>query len=338
VSKYSISDIAQICGVSKATVSRVINDKSDGVGENTKQRIQKVIKELNYRPNNLARSVTTSRSGIIGLIIPDVANLLYPTMIRGVSDFLTLHDYSMILCNSDNDPKKECAHLLSMVDKRVDGVILCSGISNEEFLAEYKEYNIPLVSIGRIFDNYLSEASIGGNNVKGALLAVRQLILTGNVRIAYIDGNSGVSGTSQRHDGYKKGLREAKIEYEDELVKFGEFSIDYGTGIVKEMLENGTKFTAIMTGSDLIAIGAIKALQEAGIKVPEDVEVIGFDDIELSRIFEPQLSTISKPHYDMATEATRMLLSIIEGTMGEMRHLTVEPKIVLRKTTKKVLD
>lgn len=338
MSKYSISDIAQICGVSKATVSRVINDKSDGVGEQTKQRIQKVIKELNYRPNNLARSVTTSKSGIIGLILPDIANLFYPTMVRGVNDYLSLHDYSMILCNSDYDSEKECAHLLSMVDKRVDGIILCSGISNEEFLAEFKEYNIPLVSIGRMFDNYLSDASIGGNNVKGALLAVRHLIHNGNSHIAYIDGNSGVSGTSQRHEGYRKGLKDAKLEYEKELVKFGDFSIEYGTGIVKEMIDNGVKFTAIMTGSDLIAIGAIKALIEKGFKVPEDIEVVGYDDIELARIFEPQLSTISKPHYAMATEAARMLLAIIDGTMGEMRHITVEPTLILRKTTKKISD
>jgi len=335
VSTYSISDIARICGVSKATISRVINDKSDGVGEDTKLRIKKVIQELNYRPNMLARSVATSRSGLVGLIIPDVSNLFYPKIIRGVSNYLELHDYSLILCNSDYDSDKERAQLLSMVDKRVDGVILCSGVCNEEFLSEYKEYHIPLVSIGRIFDNYLCDASISGDNIQGSLMEVRYLVKGGNKRIVYLDGNAGVSGAAQRFEGYRKGLEEANLDYLPELVHFGDFSIEYGMSMTRKLLEDKVEFTAIMTGSDLIAIGVIKELHHAGLRVPEDIDVMGFDDIELSQIFEPQLSTMAKPHYDMATTATRMLISLINGTMGEMRHLTVEPRLILRSTTKK---
>lgn len=333
--KYSISDIAQICGVSKATVSRVINNKTAGVGLETKQRILKTMKELNYRPSTLARSVATSHSHMVGLIIPDVSNLFYPSLIRGASDYLDQNGYSLCLCNSDSDPAKEKAHLLSMVDRRVDGVILCSGVSNEQFLSQYAKYNVPVVLIGRSFDVFLSAASITGDNEAGALMAMRQLISTGNRRIVYLDGTAGVSGAIQRYAGYRKALTDAGILLDEGLVRFGDFSIEYGQGEIKHMLDDGVNFDAVFAGSDLIGIGVVKALQRAGKHIPKEIEVIGFDGIELSEIFEPQLTTIRKPHYDMAFEAARMLLTILDGTVRGLRHITVQPTLVPRSTTRK---
>ncbi len=333
--KYTISDIAEICNVSKATVSRVINNKSCGVGEETKRRIQKTMKELNYRPSSLARSVATSCSHMIGLIIPDVSNLFYPSLIRGVSDYLDENGYSLCLSNSDSDPKKEKNHLLSMVDLRVDGVILCSGVSNENFLAQYRKYNVPIVFIGRTFDIHLSDGSITGDNTKGAEMAMKHLLSSGNRRIVYLDGNAGVSGAIQRYEGYRQALMQAGIELDESLVHFGDFTIEFGQTKLEELIRFGVKFDAVFAGSDLIGIGVVKALHAAGKKVPDEIEVIGFDGIELSEIFEPQLSTVRKPHYDMAREATRMLLSIIEGTAGEIRHISVQPTLILRNTTRK---
>ena len=332
--KYSIADIAQICGVSKATVSRVINDKNEGVSKETRRRILKTMKDLNYRPSTLARSITTARSGMVGLIIPDASNLFYPAIIRGVGDCLDENNYSMCLCNSDSDPKKEKTHLLSMVDHRMDGVIHCSGISNDSFLAQFSKYNVPIVLIGRTFDLYLSDGSVTGDNVKGALQAVQYLIQSGDRRIVYLDGTEGVSGAIQRYEGYRQALDGAGIPLDEKLVGFGSFSIEYGFQAINGLLSRGEKFDAVFAGSDLIAIGVVKALQRAGKKVPQEVEVIGFDGIELSEIFEPQLSTVVKPHYDMAREAARMLMAIINGQEGGLRHITVAPTLTLRSTTR----
>lgn len=178
--KYSIEEIANICNVSKATVSRVINNSPNGVGEETRKRVQKVIETLNYRPNSLARSVATARSMMIGLIVPDVSNFFYPKIIRSVTDYMNAKGYAVIIGNSDYNPEREADQLINMIDKRVDGIILCSGVSNATFLKDFKKYKVPLALIGRAFDSSLSDASIMGDNEKGAYKSASYLIEGGD--------------------------------------------------------------------------------------------------------------------------------------------------------------
>lgn len=332
---YSISEIAKLCGVSKATVSRVINNSPCGVGDETKRKVKQVIEELNYRPNALARGVAVSRSHMIGVVVPDVSNFFYPKVIRGISDYLEKKDYSLIVCNSDYDPEKEAEHLMSLVDKRVDGVILCSGISNKTFLEEYQKYNVPLVLLGRTFDSSVSEASITGDNVRGARRAASYLIRGGNKRIAYIEGNPQTSGSRQRLIGYREAMEENSIPIDEDLIIAGAYSIEFGKEKINSLLERNISFDAVMTGSDLIAIGAISALLDAGVKIPEEVEVIGFDNIELAEVFRPALSTVSKPHYEMAQFLAEQIIKVIEGEKTGLSHMVVEPTLKLRQTTKK---
>lgn len=333
--KLSISQIADICGVSKATVSRVINNSPCGVGEETKQRVQKVIEELNYRPNALARSVAVSRSHMIGVIVPDVSNFFYPKIIRGISDHLETKGYSVIVCNSDYDPKKEADLLMSLVDRRVDGIILCSGISNKAFLEEYRKYQVPLVLLGRTFDSSVSEASITGDNVKGGKKAASYLIRGGNRRIVYIEGNTETSGSRQRLIGYKEALADSGIPFDENLVISGEYSVNFGKASIRSLLDKKISFDAVMTGSDLIAIGAVSGLLDAGIKIPDEVEVVGFDNIELAEVFRPALSTVSKPHYEMAQYLAKQIVHVVEGKKTGLAHMVVEPTLKLRETTKK---
>ena len=335
---YSIAEIAEICKVSKATVSRVINNNPRGVGDETRARILKTIQQLDYRPNALARSVATSRSGMIGVVVPDVSNFFYPKLIRGITDCMDRKGYSLVVANSDYKPKREAEQLLSMVDKRVDGIILCSGVSNKDFLAKFRKYHIPMGLIGRTFDSSLSDISISGDNVKGAMKSVEYLIQSGNRRIVYVEGNPGTSGSRQRMEGYKKAHEQAGLPIRDELMIHGEYSIDYGRQAVVELMKNKVEFDALMTGSDLIAIGIVFQLLESGIRIPEDVEVIGFDNIELASVINPPLSTISKPHYDMAWHVADQLLNVIEGKPVPLSHTVVEPKLVLRATTRNKVD
>lgn len=333
--KYSIAEIARICGVSKATVSRVINNNPNGVGEETRKRVQEVIEELNYRPNAMARSVAVSRSMMIGVVVPDVSNFFYPKIIRGISDYLEKKDYSVIVCNSDYDPEKEAKHLMAFVDRRVDGVILCSGYSNKAFLEQYRKYNVPLVLLGRTFDSSVSDASITGDNVKGAKKAASYLIRGGNKRIVYVEGKTEISGSKQRLAGYKEALEEHGIPFDEELLLSGDYSIEFGRQAAESLLERKVNFDAVMTGSDLIAIGLVSGFLDAGIRIPEDIEVMGFDNIELAEVFRPALSTVSKPHYKMAQYLAEQMIKIIEGEEAEMTHMVVEPVLKLRQTTKK---
>lgn len=333
--KYSIEEIANICNVSKATVSRVINNSPNGVGEETRKRVQKVIETLNYRPNSLARSVATARSMMIGLIVPDVSNFFYPKIIRSVTDYMNAKGYAVIIGNSDYNPEREADQLINMIDKRVDGIILCSGVSNATFLKDFKKYKVPLALIGRAFDSSLSDASIMGDNEKGAYKSASYLIEGGNRRIVYVEGNPHISGSIQRLRGYQMALESAGIPYDPTLVLNGDYSIEYGKEVADDLIDRKIDFDAIMTGSDLIAIGIVSRLIKRGVRIPEDKELIGFDNIELSGVFNPPLTTISKPHYDMAQHISKQLLNIIEGKNPSLPHMKVEPMLVIRETTRK---
>ena len=224
---------------------------------------------------------------------------------------------------------------MAFVDRRVDGVILCSGYSNKAFLERYRKYNVPLVLLGRSFDSSVSDASITGDNVKGAKKAASYLIRGGNKRIVYVEGKTEISGSKQRLAGYKEALEEHGIPFDEELLLSGDYSIEFGRQAAESLLERKVNFDAVMTGSDLIAIGLVSGFLDAGIRIPEDIEVMGFDNIELAEVFRPALSTVSKPHYKMAQYLAEQMIKIIEGEETEMTHMVVEPVLKLRQTTKK---
>ena len=331
---YSIADIARKADVSTTTVSRVINNISTGVSQATREHVQQIIREMNYRPNLQARGIAKSHSGIIGVIIPDISNLFYPQILRGIDDLISARGYSMMLCNSDSDPERERKQLLSMVDNRVEGVILCSGVSNESFLRDYRAYRMPLVMIGRIFDSQYADSCIIGDNEGGMYASASYLLGHGHTRILYADGPAGVAGPMYRLKGFERALADRSLEPERDMICQGSFSVRYGYETVLELLDRGRPFTAVAAGSDLIAIGAVKALTGKGLRVPEDVEVIGFDNIDLSDIFEPALSTVSKPHYFMAQQAAGALLSVIAGESPSSRLKQAASTLILRSTTR----
>lgn len=331
---YTIADIAKISGVSKATVSRVINNKTEGVGIETKERILKTIEELGYRPSMHARNVAGKGSKMVGVIVPDITNPFFPQLVRGIDDYLSELGYTIFLCNSDNDPIKEENYLLSFVDKRVDGIIIATGIENVESITKVKKYNIPIVFADRVFNTAVCDASVCVNNVSGAVSAVSYFIENNKKNIAFIGGNTKLVTTKQRLHGYKKAILESGREVREELILEGDFSIKSGYEMGCELIENNLEIDAIFAACDVLAIGAIKALKSKGKKIPQDIEVIGFDGIELGEIFEPALSTVSQPIYEMAIEISKMLVGVIEESIGGIRHIVVEPTLVLRDTTK----
>lgn len=332
--KYTIADIAKICGVSKATVSRIINNKDTGFSQETRTMVLQKMEELGYRPNVLARSISVSSSHLIGMIIPSLENPVQNELLRGAEEYLSQNGYSLILAQSKGEPKQEQEHLLAMVDKRVDGVILCSGDSNAEFLSYYRRYHMPISLIGRTFDREVSDVSITGDNKMGAMMAMRHFFDQGHRHIALLDGKAKGSGTQQRLQGYQEALDSQSIPFVEGLVYNGDYSYQQGFDMTSRLIASGQRFTAILTGGDIIAVGVLAALKEKGLRVPQDVEVIGFDDLELSRIYSPTISTLRKPHYAMASAAAKMLVEVIQGQPEPLCHMTVSPELVLRETTR----
>ncbi len=323
----TISDIARIAGVSKATVSRVINNSEKGVGKETRERILAIIKENNYRPNALARSVATSKSMTIGIVIPDISNPFFPKLVRGVTDYVSSLGYTALLCNSDSNAELEKQYVRMFEEKRVDGLILV--IDNKEIP---KYVSIPCVYLDRAATGS-KRASVCINNFNGGLIVGEYLIKSGAQNIVFIGGEKKLTNSAQRLAGFREALSAHSYELGDEAVIFGDFSINTGYECTKKLIAENIKFDAIFAACDLIAIGALNALKEAKISVPSEVQLVGFDDIMIAELMG--ITTIVQPVYEMATEAARMLIDIIEEKTQTTKHITIEPSLVVRDTTRR---
>ncbi|NLD45961.1 MAG: LacI family transcriptional regulator [Clostridiaceae bacterium] len=333
--KVTISDIARMANVSKATVSRVINNKPEGVGRATRDNILRIIEESGFQPSMIARGLVTNKTKVIGLIITDIANSFFPQLVRGVEDYANKCGYSLFLCNSDNSPEKEMEYIRAFIGKNVDGVIISSSMSDTSLQHNIlKNKNIPLVLIDRCVNGHEYDAGVFLDNVKGAYIAVNQLIQNGHENIAFISGNRTVVISQKRLDGYRMALEEKNLKIREDLIVEGDYQVESGYKGALELLDKGKKFTAIFAGNDLMAIGAIKALKSRNIKIPEQVEIIGFDNIDFSRLIEPQLSTIGQPAYKMGSKGAQQLIKLIEGEKISEININLKPELILRETTK----
>lgn len=333
--KVTISDIARMANVSKATVSRVINNKPEGVGKETRDNVLRIIEECGFQPSMIARGLVTNKTKSLGLIITDIANSFFPLLVRGVEDYAKKFGYSIFLCNSDNSPKKEKEYIKAFIEKNVDGVILSSSMTETSFHHKIlKSKNIPLVLLDRCVDGSDYDACVFLDNVKGAYLAVNYLIDNGHKNIAFISGTKTAIISLNRLKGYKKALEERNIKVNEDIIVEGNWQIDSGYKRTMELLDQGKEFTAIFAGNDLMAVGAIKALKSRNIKIPEQVEIIGFDNIDLSWIIEPQLSTVGQPAYKMGAKGAQQLINLIEGKKIVNKSIILEPELILRETTK----
>lgn len=308
----SIKDVAKEANVSIATVSRVLNNV-DVVNEDTKKKVLEAIKKLDYRPNIIARSLKTQRTKTIGIIIPDISNQIYPEVVRGAEDVSNIYDYNIILCNTDLDPQKEMEYLRVLGEKMVDGVIYISNSLEEDIVKTINNSNMPLVLIET--NGKESEfPSVVIDNKQAGMDAVNYLVKKGNKRIAYIGTDrDAVNASAVRYNGYMAALDENNLEYDENLTYFCKYSLkaDDGYDAMNAILQRTKDIDAVFCVNDEIAMGAINALRDNNISVPQDVDVMGFNNTYGSAIFYPKLTTISQPLYDMGSVATRMLIKKI---------------------------
>ncbi len=328
----TIYDVARQAGVSPSTVSRVMNSP-EIVASDTCQKVMQVMKDLSYIPNMIAASMPRNRMNYIGLIIPDVTNIFFSNIIRGIQDVCEEHGYNVLVVNSDDRQEKESRYLKLLYSRRVDGVIITVAGYREE---KYSEEELSLmkkmhmVLIDREI-NGLAVPIVKVNNLGGAYSAVKYLLTMGHKKIMYLAGIEGTKTNQERRKGYLAALREGHINWRKEIV--ANFRLD--TAYQKIMhhwpeLQNSNNLpTAIFAANDLMAIGALKAFTQLKVRIPKEVSIIGFDNIPFSDCTYPPLTTIAQPTYLMGQKAVETLLKLIDKKRIE-KSVELETELIER--------
>ena len=332
--KVTIEDIACIANVSKATVSRVLNDRP-GVSEATKKRVNAIIEEHGYNPNLLSRGVSPSRTRTIGMIIPDIMNPFFPALVKSVDTELSAQGYSIMLCNTDSDLVREKLAIANCISKRVDGVIFASSlIDAREVRNMLRRYNMPCVYVDRGAIDPVVDACAFVDNEYGAFVAVNCLLQNGHDHVAFISGPTGISTSKERLHGYLDALKQNGVELNRNLIYRGDFTLKSGEEAIETLLKTET-FTALFAANDVMAMGAIRALKAHGLRVPDDVEVIGFDNISMCEMTDPTLSTMEQPLQEMGVMAVRLILNLLAGKPVGHFSPRIRPRLILRNSTRK---
>jgi LacI family repressor for deo operon, udp, cdd, tsx, nupC, and nupG len=322
-----ITDVAELAGVSPATVSRVLTNNVN-VSEKTKRRVNEAITQLNYKPNRLASNLRRSSSGLIMVILPDISNLFFNEVIRGFQTVARKNGYHVLLASSDNDAEEE-KRLLTLVSERVvDGVILTAvSLSQNELLELCR--NIPVVLSCR-YPEGSDIPVVSIDNITAAREATQYLIGLGHRRIATITGPLQVVISRDRLKGYKQAMEMEELPVVQQYIQEGDFSVQSGSNMMMKLLAMQEPPTAVFVASDEMAVGAIKAVKECGLRVPEDISICGFDGLSLGTLVEPNLTTIHQPKYEMGVQAMELLLQLLDKEMPERKQYVLPHRLLVR--------
>jgi LacI family transcriptional regulator len=328
--KATLADVAEIANVSKATVSMVLNNKKINVSDSTKQKIYDAVKELNYIPNTVARSLSTKKTETIGIILPDIENPFFSEMARAIEDTAGKLNYNVIFCNSDNNQEKEKKYVELLISKLVDGVIFVSGGKSEQNLKILEMNNVPFVIVDRYIQSSKEYNGVFCTNEEGIRLGVEYLYKNNKKNIAFVTGLQKLKVAKLRLESFIKVAKELNI-YKEELIFEGEFTINGGMKATEKIITYSHVVDAIFYSSDVMALGGLKILTRKGYRIPEDIAIIGYDNINISNLIEPELTTVAQPIYDMGREACNLLVGLINGDRRD-EIVILKPKLVIRGT------
>lgn len=334
MSKVTIKDIAAMTDVSIGTVSRIINNTEKGYSTETRDKVLKAIKESGYTTNEVARGLVTKKTKTIGVIVPDILNPFFPEIVRGAEDGASKRGYSIILCNSDNNPNKEIEYIKLLKSKYVDGIVFCTNLFQDNF-TEGKRLigDTPIVMTDSF---YVEEGqyALRCDDMVGGYIATKYLLSLGHKRIACITGPNNTTSSPERLKGYEKALNEAGIKFDYSLIYEGNYRIDGGVKGVEALKNKGC--TAIFVYNDLMAYGVYKKLFDMGLNIPNDVSIIGYDDITFSQFVYPTLTSINQPSYQMGKDAVNILIDTAEGKKIKKTKIKYKPTLIIRDSTKKL--
>ncbi|WP_347321228.1 LacI family DNA-binding transcriptional regulator [Rossellomorea sp. RS05] len=322
----TIRDVAKKAGVSVATVSRVLNDNGY-VGADTRRKVMKAIEELNYSPNEVARSLYKRESRLIGLLLPDITNPFFPQLARGVEDELSESGFRLLLGNSDEHVQKEMDYIQTFIQNNVVGII---SATNHVDYHIYDEVKAPLVLLDRTTDNH---PAVYADGREGGRLAARTLIEKGSRKITILKGPAHIKPARDRFQGAIEELSQAEVDFS--VLSTTSYSFEEALGWAKDLFEQFPDTDGVIASNDIVGIAAIHEALKRGKRIPEEVQIIGYDDIPQSRLSYPTLTTIRQPAYEMGREAARLLITMIRKETVTQSTIQMPVELIERDTTRK---
>jgi LacI family transcriptional regulator/LacI family repressor for deo operon, udp, cdd, tsx, nupC, and nupG len=325
----SLVEVARRAKVSISTVSRTIN-QTGKISPKTQEHVRRVMRELGYKPNRVARRLRAGgKCHLLGLIIPNIQNPFFADLARGVEDVAYRNSFAVLLCNYDEDAAKEAFYLDVMQQETVDGVILPPVHERDPAVLKFARGDIPVVCVDRaLADVALDRVEI--DNDRGAREAVAHLLQRGHRRIGFISGPADSSTGRARLAGYRSGLALAGVPAAEELIRYGDFKQESGRRLADELLALSSPPTALFVSNNLMTIGALEAISARGLRIPQQIGLIGFDDLPLAAVFQPPLTVVRQPAYEVGRSAAELLFRRIEEPMRPVVSLKLSPELVVR--------
>ena len=330
--KITIEDVARKAKVSKATVSRVFNRTSSHIKEETRERVLKAIKEMDYRPNIIAASLKKKQTNTIATVISNISNPFFTAVVRGIEDKANKHGYNVILCDTDENSKKEREYLQDLRAKQIDGLIVATSGGNVDLFQTLKEKEFPVVLI----DRYLKEIEFDAvvvNNQESAYQATKYLIGLGHKKIAMISAPLlDISTRLERVEGYRKALEDSSIEVDRGLIKICNYQRSNGYVKTMQLLNGRYPPTAIFVTNNLVALGALTAIKEKRLRIPQDISFLMFDDLDWTPHLNPALTTIAQPAYMIGSKSVDILLKKIKRKKRKCVRVILKTEFIIRES------
>lgn len=327
--KATIGDVARLAGVSAATVSRVFNGTSS-VSPDKEARVRRAVAELDYEPFGPAQALRRQQVRVWAVVIADVENPFFTSVVRGIEDVAYAHGYRLVLCNSDEDLAKEAGYIDIAIRERMSGVVIAVASTSESHLDRLAREGLPVVAIDRRFDDGGVDTVVV-DNVRGGREATAHLLESGYRRVGCVLGPSRLSTSNERLDGYRAALKAAGVRFDRSLVRRADFREEGGYKATRALLEASNPPDALFVANNLMTLGALHAVQDIGLHVPDDVGVVGFDDSPAADLMRPRLSVVAQPTYEIGRVAGELLLDA--GSRHEPHDTVLAPTLIVRESS-----
>jgi LacI family transcriptional regulator len=330
----TLEDVAKAAGVHKATASRALNPATDSrVSEQTVRRVRAVAQRLGYTPNALAQGLRTARTSTIGVVLPDLTNPLFPPIVRGIEDVLAARGYVALLANTDNDDEREITHIDALRARRVDGFIVATARRDHPLLEAMALEGVAIVLVNRTTDRHDISAVLG-NEAAGIAAAVDHLVELGHTSIAHLAGPHQLSTGTTRADAFRAAMRAHGLRTRRaDVVECDGYTVAAGLVGTRELVATNRSFTAIVAANDMIAVGALQAMHADGLRCPDDVSIVGFNDMPFVDQLSPPLTTVRLPQYEVGVQAAQLLLDRLANPGSSAKTVILPVALVARGST-----
>ncbi len=330
--RVTLADVAKVAGVNPATVSRSLNEQTENqVNKETVRRIRKIARELGYTPNTVARGLRTRKSLTIGVVIPDLTNPIFPPLVRGVDSYLLPRGYSAFVVNTDGNSETENTLINSLMERQVDGLIIATGHGGDEMLAEFHKRGLCAVMVNRESPGAPFPA-VTGDDSAGIGVVIEHLAKLGHKNVLHIAGPAESSTGRLRSQAFTAQSKKHGIS--GKVAKTNFYSIEAGQSAMDKILENkANPFTAVVAGNDLLALGVYHSIRSHNLNIPKDISVVGFNNMPFTQDFQPPMTTVDVPHFDMGVEAARLLLSQFDSEERAPIKVTLPVSLIVRGST-----